>query len=90
MDWNLIACVVFAVFTVCALGAILLLSRTRCPECGSRKIGEISKEPLGMRGTGYSSGEGGGGYATTQIMYKVKYRCSECQEEWTVTKTETN
>ena len=89
MDWNLVACLLFAVFAVSALAAILLLSRPRCPECGSRNISEISKEPLGMRGTDYSSGEGGGGYGSAQLMYKVRNRCGDCQEQWTVTKTET-
>jgi DNA-directed RNA polymerase subunit RPC12/RpoP len=89
MDWNLIACVVFAVFTVCALAAILLLARPRCPECGSRKIGIISKEPQGMRDVGYSGGGIGGGYSSAQILYNVKYRCSACEAQWTSTITET-
>lgn len=89
MDPELVACLIFGVVVFCALGAILFLTRPRCPECGSLKIGEISKEPLGMRASDYSSGGGGGGYSTSQILYRVKFRCNECQEQWTVTNTET-
>lgn len=64
--------------------------RLRCPECGSLKVGQVSKEPLGMRDfnfpTTLSRGEG---YTMVQISYRITYRCNECRAQWSKTITET-
>lgn len=89
LDLDVIACLVTILVIVVALGAVLVLTRPRCPECGSLKIAVISKEPLSMRDASYHAGGGGGGYTQTQIIYNVKYRCGNCNEEWTAVITET-
>ena len=63
-------------------------TRPRCRECGSKKIG-VQKTVTGMRAVDYSSGEPGGGGASTQLQYDMKYRCNECQAQWTTTATKT-
>jgi hypothetical protein len=87
MELNTILCVTAVILVLAFMAGSLWLTRPRCPECKSLRINEISKEPLSMRGVDISPGEGG--YASTQIIYEVKYRCSECQSRWTVTKSET-
>lgn len=63
-------------------------TRPRCPECGSREIG-VNKKAKGLRTSGFTGGGEGGGYTAVQTMYEVKYRCNNCQTEWTATATET-
>lgn len=62
----------------------------RCPECGSRKIGVVAKEPLGMRDVNYTSGSDGGGFTSVQVAYQVTTRCNACGAQWTTTLTETS
>ena len=71
------------------MGISLWMTRPRCPECKSLEIREIFKKPQSMRGVDMSTGGGGGGHATTQTIFEVKYRCKACQAEWTSMKTET-
>ena len=63
-------------------------TRPRCAECGSRKIG-VQKTPTGMRTSDFSGGGEGGGYSAVQMHYDMKYRCNDCQAQWTATMTET-
>ena len=54
--------------------------RVRCPECGSRKVGQVSKEPLGVRYLDFGGAGGeGGGHSMFQFTYEVTYGCSECR-----------
>lgn len=89
MNWDLVVGLVFVVVIAGIMVASLWLARPRCPECGSRQIGETLKEPLGMRDVNYHSGGQGGGYTSAQLTYRVKYQCNECQAQWTQTITET-
>jgi hypothetical protein len=60
----------------------------RCPQCGSLRIGEVSKNPLGMAVSESGSGGPGGGYTTVQVKYEVKYRCGACGAKWQKTVSE--
>jgi len=65
--------------------------RPRCPECGSLQVGQVSKEPLGMRDLDFGGAGGrGGGYSMVQLTYQVTYRCNECRARWSKTITETH
>jgi len=64
--------------------------RERCPECGSLQVGQVSKEPLGMRYLDFGGAGGiGGGHSMVQFRYEVTYRCDECRAQWSKTITET-
>lgn len=63
-------------------------TRPHCAECGSRKIG-VQKTNTGFRASDFHSGGEGGGYTAVQMQYDVKYRCNDCQAQWSDTITET-
>jgi len=63
-------------------------TRPRCPECDSRKIG-VNKTTTGFRMSDSGGGGEGGGGARVQMQYDVKYRCNDCQAQWSATETET-
>ncbi|WP_420643096.1 hypothetical protein [Candidatus Leptofilum sp.] len=83
---------VIALIVLFVLPFLPIGTRPRCPECRSRKIG-VNKTNKGFRTTGFggggSGGGEGGGYTAVQTFYDVKYRCNDCQAEWTSTATET-
>ncbi len=89
MDIGLIYCLTAVAIVILFMVASLWLTRPRCPECNSLKITEISKRPISMRGVDMSTGGGGGGYGSTQTMFEVLHRCTECETRWTTTKSET-
>jgi hypothetical protein len=88
MNWYLI------ISLLLLTGAVLTIlwytrPRPRCPECGSPQVGQVSKEPLGMRDFDFGAGGGGGGYTMVQLTYQVTYRCNECRAQGSKTITET-
>ena len=89
MDFNTIATLILGILIIAGLAAVLILSRRRCPECHSLKISEINRESQGMRAADMHTGGEGGGYSSTQIIYKVKFHCGDCQTQWTEIVTET-
>ena len=63
-------------------------NRERCPQCGSLRIAEVSKNPLGMETYEGGSGGPGGGYTTVKLRYEVKYRCGVYGVKWQKTVSE--
>lgn len=56
--------------------------RLRCPECGSREVRIIKKEPDGFSHADYGGGGAGGGWSAAQVYYQVAYRCAACGATW--------
>lgn len=86
----------FVILAILIVGVLVALvvrwltrPRPRCPECGSRQVGIVAKEPLGMRDSYIHTAGEGGGYAAVQVAYQVTSRCNECRAQWTKTITET-
>ena len=73
------------------LGALLVWWLTRveitCPQCGSRKVNQVSKQMLGFQNLEYGGLEHRSGI---QANYEVKYRCGQCEAQWTTTVRETS
>ena len=63
--------------------------RWRCPNCGSRQVGLIRKDPQGLRSVDMHTGGSGGGYSGIQTTYAVTYQCNHCHFRWTDTIVET-
>ncbi|MCB0169621.1 MAG: hypothetical protein KDI02_04210 [Anaerolineae bacterium] len=80
------------VIVLIIIGVIWYLTRPRprCPECGSRNVTIMAKEPLKSRYFEYPSGGPGGGGGAMQLVYKVKFGCRNCHHVWTKEITETN
>ena len=92
MDENiscLIGFIILCIFVV--MGYYLTHSVPRCPECDSKRVQEVSKEPLGMLDGGASVGAGGegGGYGSGTVQYKITRKCIDCDAQWVSTETET-
>jgi hypothetical protein len=86
-NWLVIVGVGFLILIV-VFPFLRIGTRPRCRECGSRKIG-VQKTATGMRTSDFHSGGEGGGYSAVQTHYEIKYRCNDCQAQWTITATET-
>lgn len=84
-NWLVILGVGFLIL-IAVLPFLPIGTRPRCPQCGSRKIG-VQKTATGLRDTDGGGGHGGG---RVQTQYDVKYRCNNCQNQWTTTATETH
>jgi hypothetical protein len=92
MDENiscLIGFVLLCVFAV--IGYYLARPVPRCPECDSKRVQEVSKEPMGLLDGGASVGAGGegGGYGGAAVQYKITRKCVDCNAQWVKTETET-
>ena len=76
------------VFILAAILWYMLGLGPACPECGTRRVSEVGREPLGMRAIPMDGGDGGG-RSGVQLRYDVRYRCGECDAAWTQVETET-
>ena len=91
MNWYLIIGLIIGVVLAGTVFTILWYRRPRprCPECGSLQVGQVSKEPLGVRDIRLPPAVlGGKGYTMAQPSYRITYRCNECQAQWSKTITE--
>lgn len=81
-----------AIVILIIIGVIWYLTRPRphCPVCDSLNVVMLAKEPLKSRYFEYPSGGPGGGGVAMQLVYKVKFRCQQCQHTWTKEITETS
>ena len=93
MSWYLVIGLIIGLVLAGTVLTILWYTRPRprCPECGSPQIGQVSKEPLGMRDVRFPPAVlGGEGYTMVQLSYQATYRCKECRAQWSKTITETS
>ena len=77
-------------FIIIGVVGYLTRPQPRCPECNSRNVNVLAKEPLTSRYFEYPAGGPGGGGGAMQLVYKVKFGCRDCQKVWEKEITETN
>jgi hypothetical protein len=90
MPWSLL---LLAALVSAGLGVLRYIARhprLRCPHCGSRRVGQVAKEPTGLRSVDMNTGYGGGGYAGVQTFFTVRYQCNDCRQGWTDNVAETS
>jgi DNA-directed RNA polymerase subunit RPC12/RpoP len=83
MEWRLLLLAALVSGGLAVLRWLVRHPRLRCPHCGSRRVGQTSKEPTGLRSVDMNTGYGGGGYAGIQTFYAVRYQCNDCRQGWT-------
>ena len=89
IEWLPIA-IILLLGVILALSLWLTRPDPRCPECGSKEIQEIGKEPLGLDHASWGGGGQGGGWGSARVYYRISYRCGRCGETWHRRMTETN
>lgn len=78
------------VLVIVGVGFWLTRPVSKCPECASKEVQEVSRETLGVRFfESYPGGSPAGMRLDTQMRYKVRYRCRACEHGWQKEITET-
>lgn len=54
----------------------------KCPQCGSKKIGQLSDEVTGVKDRGRSAPSETGSFSV-QLTRKKTYQCNQCFSKWT-------